>query len=140
MSIFFLSMYPCCGILAFGVWHTTMCIWYPFCNHIDELMYIECAFLVAVRRPKIVFFSPVQTVSLTTKNVMLKCVSIGYNVQYLWKNGSGSSLSKVTGTNTNVLVIPDVRSIHGIIYTCVASNEGGNVTRNIHLNVTGMVR
>ena len=88
-------------------------------------MYIECVFIVAVKRPMIDFFSPNQTISLTTKNFTLKCTAIGYNVQYLWKNGSGSSLRKVTGTNTNVLVIPDVRSIHGIIYTCVASNEGG---------------
>ena len=45
----------------------------------------------------------------------------------------------MTGINTNTLVIPDVRSSDANTYTCVASNEGGNVSSNIaRLTVTGM--
>jgi len=59
-------------------------------------------------------------------------------VSYEWTIGSGSFPSKVTGINTNILVIPDVRSSDDNTYTCVASNEGGNVSSNTaRLTVTG---
>ena len=45
----------------------------------------------------------------------------------------------MTGINTNSLVIPDVRSSDDNTYTCVASNERGNVSLNTaRLTVTGM--
>ena len=45
----------------------------------------------------------------------------------------------MTGINTNSLVIPDVRSSDDNTYTCVASNDGGNVSSNTaRLTVTGM--
>ena len=45
----------------------------------------------------------------------------------------------MTGINTNILVIPDVRSSDDNSYSCVASNERGNVSSNTAtLTVTGM--
>ena len=38
--------------------------------------------------------------------------------------------NKVTGINSNTLVIPNVRSSDDNTYTCVASNEGGTVSSN----------
>ena len=67
------------------------------------------------------------------------CSATGYNVKYQWEIGSGSFPSKVTGTNTNTLVIPDVRSSDDNTYTCTISNDGGNVTSDpAKLTVTGM--
>jgi len=67
------------------------------------------------------------------------CSATGYNVNYKWIIGLGSFPSKVTGINTNTLVIPDVRSSDDNTYTCVASNEGGRVSSNgAKLTVTGM--
>ena len=51
----------------------------------------------------------------------------------------GSFPNKVTGINTNTLVIPDVRSSDDNTYTCVARNEGGRVSSHIaQLTVTGI--
>ena len=74
-----------------------------------------------------------------TKRATLTCSATGYNVQYKWTIGSGSFPSKVTGINTNTLVIPDVRSSDDNTYTCTISNDGGSVTSNpAQLTVTGM--
>ena len=79
-----------------------------------------------------------QHVSLT-QTAIFTCNATGYNVSYQWAIGSGSFPSKVTGINSNTLVIPDVRSSDDNTYTCVASNEGGNVSSNTtKLTVTGM--
>ena len=60
-------------------------------------------------------------------------------MNYQWTIGSGSFPSKVTGINTNTLVIPDVRSSDDNAYTCTISNDGGGVTSNpAQLSVTGM--
>ena len=73
---------------------------------------------------------PTQTVTFT--------LSASYNVNYQWIIGSGSFPSKVTGINTNTVVIPDVRSSDDNTYTCTISNNGGNVTSNpARLKVTG---
>ena len=67
------------------------------------------------------------------------CSATGYNVQYQWTIGSGSFPSKVTGINTNTLVIPDVRSSDDNTYFCTISNDGGSVTSDpAKLTVTGM--
>ena len=67
------------------------------------------------------------------------CSATGYDVSYKWTIGSGSFSSKVTGINTNTLVIPDVRSSDDNIYTCTISNDGGSITSNpARLTVTGM--
>ena len=58
------------------------------------------------------------------------CFATGHEVNYQWTVGSGSFPSKLTGINSNTLVIPDVRSSDDNYYTCVASNEGGNVSSN----------
>jgi len=67
------------------------------------------------------------------------CSATGDDLQYGWTIGSGSFPSKVTGINTNTLMIPYVRSSDDNTYTCVASNEGGSVSSNTaRLTVTGM--
>ena len=72
-----------------------------------------------------------------SKDVTVTCpVTGGYS--YQWTTESGSFPSKVTGINTNTLVIPDVRSSDDNTYTCVASNEGGSVFAVTQLTVTGM--
>ena len=79
-----------------------------------------------------------QSVDLT-QTATLTCSAAGRNVNYHWTIGSGSFPSKVTGINTNTLVIPDVRSSDDNTYTCTISNDGGGVTSNpAQLTVTGM--
>ena len=79
-----------------------------------------------------------QSVDLT-QTVTFTCSATGCNVNYQWTIGSGSFPSKVTGRNTNTLVIPDVRSSDDNTYTCTISNDGGSVTSNpAKLTVTGM--
>jgi len=74
-----------------------------------------------------------------TQTATFTCNAAGYNVSYQWTIGSGSFPDKVTSINNNTLVIPDVRSSNDNTYTCVASNEGGNVSSNtVQLTVTGM--
>ena len=74
-----------------------------------------------------------------TQTATFTCNATGHNVSYQWTIGSGSFPSKVTGINSNTLVIPDVRSSDDNTYTCVASNEEGNVSSNAtKLTVTGM--
>ena len=57
-------------------------------------------------------------------------------------SGQLDQASKVTGINTNTLVIPDVRSSDDNTYNCVVSNEGGSrgiSSRGaVRLTVTGM--
>ena len=76
-----------------------------------------------------------------TKPAILKCSATGQNVKYQWTIGSGSFPSKVTGINTNTLVIPNVRSSDDNTYTCTISNDGGSATSNpAKLTVTGMTK
>ena len=82
-------------------------------------------------------FTMPQSVNLT-QTATFTCSATGYNVRYEWRIGSGSFPNKVTGRNTNTLVIPDVRSSDDNTYTCVASTEGGSVTSDAALTVTGM--
>ena len=78
-----------------------------------------------------------QSVDLT-QTTTFTCNATGYNVSYQWTIGLGSFPNKVTGINSNTLVIPNVKSSDDNTYTCVASNEGGNVSSNAaQLTVTG---
>ena len=98
-------------------------------------MYVIC---VLVPRPVIVSHPSSQYINLT-QNAIFTCTTTGYNVSYQWKIGSGSFPSKVTGINSNTLVIPDVRSSDDNTYTCVASNQRGSVSSNTaRLLVIGM--
>ena len=73
-----------------------------------------------------------------TETAIFICSATGYDVSYQWTIGSGSFPSKVTGINSNTLVIPDVRSSDDNTYTCVANNKGGNTSSNAtQLIVTG---
>jgi len=72
------------------------------------------------------------------QNASLTCSVIGgCNVHYQWIIKSGSLPSKVTGVNTDTLLIPDVRSSDENTYACVASGQGGSVTTVTQLTVTG---
>ena len=72
------------------------------------------------------------------QSAVFECSATGYNVEYQWTIGSGSFPSKVTGINTNTLVIPDVTSSDDNTYTCAIGNDGGSVTSNpVKLTVTG---
>ena len=74
-----------------------------------------------------------------TQIAIFTCNATGYDVSYQWTIGSGLFPSKVTGINSNTLVIQDVRSSDDNTYTCVASDEGGNTSSNAaKLTVTGM--
>ena len=73
---------------------------------------------------------PIPAIVYFAQTAIFSCYATGYNVSYQWTIGSGSFPSKVTGINSNTLVIPDVRSSDDNTYTCVASNEGGSVRSN----------
>ena len=91
-----------------------------------------------VSSPELLEQPSVKNVELT-QCAKMTCSTTGYNVNYQWTIGSGSIPSKVTGINTNTLVIPDVRSSDDNTYTCTISNDGGSVTSNpAKLTVTGM--
>ena len=94
-----------------------------------------------VQRPEWVTRPSSQSVDLT-QTATFTCSATGYNVQYEWRIGSGSFPDKVTGINTNTLVIPDVRSSDDNTYRCVVSNEGGSRGAGsqsaVRLTVTGM--
>ena len=95
-------------------------------------------FLLLVSRPVIVTHPSLQSVNLT-QTATFTCSATGYDVRYQWTIGSGSFPNdSISGTNTNTLTITDVRSSDDNTYTCVASNEGGNVSSNAaQLTVTG---
>ena len=80
-----------------------------------------------------------QSVNLT-QTATFTCSATGYDVSYQWTIGSGSFPNdRVTGIDTNTLTITDVRSSDDNTYTCVVSNEGGNVSSTAaRLTVTGM--
>ena len=91
-----------------------------------------------VVRPVIVTRPSSQSVDLT-QTATFTFSATGYNVSYQWTIGSGSFPNKVTGINSNTLVIPNVRSSDDNTYTCVVSNRGGSVSSNAaQLTVTGM--
>ena len=61
-------------------------------------------------------------------------------MKFQWTNGSGPFWTKVTGTESSTLVIPDVKSSDAITYTCTISDGiGRSVTSDsVKLTVTGM--
>ena len=78
-----------------------------------------------------------QSVDLA-QTAIFTCSATGYNVSYQWTIGSGSFPDKVTGINSNTLVIPDIRSSDNNTYKCKVSNRGGNRHFTAQLTVTGM--
>ena len=66
------------------------------------------------------------------------CSATGYNISYEWTIKMRSSPHKVTGINSNTLVIPNVGLSDDNTYTCVASNKGGKVSNAARLTVIGM--
>ena len=77
---------------------------------------------ILVPRPVFVLHPSSQNISLT-QTATFACIATGYNVSYQWRIGSGSFPSKVTGINSNTLVIPNVRSSDKNTYICVVSNQ-----------------
>jgi len=78
-----------------------------------------------VLRPEFVTRPSPQSVDLT-QIATFTCSATGYNVQYEWRIRLGSFPDKVTGINTNTLVIPDVRSSDDNTYSCIVRNEAGS--------------
>ena len=79
-----------------------------------------------------------QSVDLT-QTATFTCSATGYNVSYQWTIRSGSFPNKVTGINSNNLVIPNVRSSDDNTYRCRASNSVGmRRPAAARLAVTGM--
>ena len=66
------------------------------------------------------------------------CSAAGYDVSYRWMVDSGSIPSKAFGINSNILIVPDLRSSDSNLYICEASNLAGNVNSSKQLMVTGM--
>ena len=92
-----------------------------------------------VQEPSFVTQPLSQSINLT-QTAIFTCSAVGYNVSYYWTIGSGSLPNKVTGVNSDILMIPDVRTSDSNTYTCVASNEGGSVVSHpAKLAVTGMI-
>ena len=92
--------------------------------------------LYLVERPAFVTRPSSQSVNLT-QTATFTCSATGYNVSYQWEIRSGSFPDKVTGINSNTLVIPNVRSSDENFYTCVISNEAGMRRNGARLTVTG---
>ena len=92
-----------------------------------------------VMLPSITAHPSSQSVDLT-QTAIFACSATGYNVSYQWTIGSGSFPNdRVTGIDTNTLIITDVRSSDNNTYTCVVSNRRGNASSNAaRLTVTSM--
>ena len=73
-----------------------------------------------------------------TQTANFTCSATGYDVSFQWTIGSGSFPNKVTGINSNTLVVPNVRSSDANTYTCLVINKGGNMSDSAQLTVTGM--
>ena len=90
-----------------------------------------------VELPVIITHPSSQSVNIT-QIATFKCIATGYNVSYQWRKESGSFPNEVTVINTDTLTIPNVTSSDDNTYTCVASNDRGNVSSNVaQLTVTG---
>ena len=75
-----------------------------------------------------------------TATASITCSAIGYNVIYHWIIESGSFPSKVIGTNSSTLVIPNVTSSDENSYICVATALNVCVSSDTtRLVVTGMI-
>ena len=104
----------------------TSCIYYYF---------IYCV----VSTPKLTIQPSSQQVNIA-QNATFSCQAVGYKIHYRWTIGSGSFPSKVTGINTNTLVIPDVILSDGNIYICTVSNSKGTISSNpVKLTIKGNV-
>jgi len=80
---------------------------------------------------------PLQSVN-PNKTATFTCTPTGDSVNHGWKIELGSFPSKVTGMNTNTLVIPDVRSSDDNTYSCTISNDEGSVaSHSAQLTVNG---
>ena len=77
-----------------------------------------------------------QSVNLT-QTATFTCNATGYNVSYQWIIVSGSFPNKVTDTDSNTLVIPNVRSSDDNGYRCRVSNRKGSRHHVGRLTVTG---
>ena len=87
------------------------------------------------------FLSPPPSYSVNvTETASITCSAIGYNVSYQWIIESGSLPSKVIGTDSSTLMIPNVTSSDENTYTCVVTTKRGCVSSNAtQLTVIGMI-
>ena len=92
--------------------------------------------LLIVKPPIIVTITISQSLDIL-QTAVLTCNATGYDVSYYWTIGSGQFPNKVTGINSSILIVPDLRSSDSNSYTCVVDNIGGSVYRAKELIVTG---
>ena len=96
-------------------------------------------FICFIVTPPTITTPPSSQNVILTQTAIFTCSATGDDVKYQWTIGSGSFPSKVTGINTNTLLIPDVRSSDDNTYSCTISNDGGSVKLDpVKLTVTGM--
>lgn len=102
-----------------------------------RLLYMCIVFIV--KPPMIVTITISQNLNIL-QTAVLTCNATGYNISYYWIIGSGQFPSKVTGVNSSILIVPDLRSSDNNSYTCMADNIGGIVYNTKELIVTGNYR
>ena len=89
--------------------------------------------------PQEIHINPTYANVYLAQTAKFTCYASGYNVSYQWKIGSGSFPSKVTGVNSKILAIPNVRLFDENTYSCVAKNKGGHAQSEVaRLTVIGM--
>ena len=94
-----------------------------------------------MKPPENITINPSPLFVALLNDARLTCLAMGYKVRYDWtvEPGYGSFPYKVTGINTNELVIPEVKSSDEKVYLCTAYNQGGSITTRVRLIVTGMI-
>ena len=112
-----------------------LCTYYV---HLCTCISVKCILFI-VKPPIIVNVTISQNLDIL-QTAVLTCIATGYNVSYYWAIGSGQFPSKVTGVNSDTLIVPDLRSSDNNSYTCMAVNIGGSVYNTKELIVTGNYR
>ena len=116
----------------------SVCVGLCVCMHYAYVCTYITICLPVVEPPVIVDVTLNQDLDIS-QTATFKCNATGYNISYYWTIGSGSFPSKVTGINSNTLIIPHLTSSDNNLYTCEASNLGGQVNRSKQLAVTGII-
>ena len=94
-------------------------------------------YFIYVVKPSIIHTISISQNLSILQTAILTCNATGYDISYYWTIGSGQFPSKVTGINSSILTVPDLRSTDSNSYTCVVDNVGGSVYRVKDLIVTG---
>ena len=84
-----------------------------------------------------ILLAPLSQYVNLTHNATFTCNATGYKVSYHWTIGKGSFPNKVIDLNSNILVIPSVRSSDKNKYCCYYSNVECTRMRCANLIVEG---